>query len=248
MPSIMTRCLRMASSGAVLSASTKSFSALTLVGVQIDGCVPMVQNSTTRLARPDKAACAGASKSRNGASAVPAARVLSQLRREKVRMGGGSSGIGDTPRKTARFDDGFHDRLQGEAVELGLLAHGVVRALVFGPAGRAEREVRPIAHDASVDGVAGLLAQEVAQALHAVEIDVLAGRAGEHGAGAVDRLALVLLATATEGVVVLEAEADRIHLGVTARAHRVGGVRGVVLARGGVGGRRLERGVEALRR
>src|SRR5688572_30284460 len=78
----------MASSGDVLSASTKSFSALTLVGVQIDGVVPIVQNSSTRLAGPPPAACAGVSTSRKGSKAVPAARVLSQVRRDRFDIVG----------------------------------------------------------------------------------------------------------------------------------------------------------------
>src|SRR5262245_14877527 len=75
-PSTMTMFSRIADSGCVPGLKVVMLSPDTAVGVQISGCVPIVQKNSTRLTRA--AACAGlpSSSDRNGAAIRPAPAVL----------------------------------------------------------------------------------------------------------------------------------------------------------------------------
>src|SRR4051794_3718407 len=77
---------RIAASGWVLGLNAVMLSPEIPVGVQMSGCVPIVQKNNTRLTRPAARAGLPYSSDRNGAAIRPAPAVFSNLLRVSLDM------------------------------------------------------------------------------------------------------------------------------------------------------------------
>src|SRR6188768_1104064 len=120
-------------------------------GFQASGFVPIVQNTSKRLAVLVVAARLGPSRSiaRKGASKMPAPALTVNCRRLSLYMRFLSiSLVVDALGEARRIDDGGEDALQGVGLAGSFGPNGIVGASVLIPAGGAEGVVRPIADHA----------------------------------------------------------------------------------------------------